>query len=65
MVSADAAQAVLAVPAAQASAVVRDALATLPVVDLTVEDPPLEEVMRELFVTRRGTGRRPGDQARA
>ncbi len=37
VVSADAAQAVLAVPAAQASAVVRDALATLPIVDLTVE----------------------------
>jgi ABC-2 type transport system ATP-binding protein len=48
-VSADAAQAVIAVPAAQASAVVRDALATLPIVDLTIEEPPLEEVMRELF----------------
>jgi len=52
VVSADAAQAVLAVPAAQASAVVRDALATLPIVDLTIEEPPLEDVMRELFVTR-------------
>ena len=50
--SADAAQAVLAVPAAQASAVVRDALAALPIVDLTIEEPPLEDVMRELFVTR-------------
>jgi ABC-2 type transport system ATP-binding protein len=49
VVSADAAQAVIAVPAAQASAVVRDALATLPIVDLTIEEPPLEEVMRELF----------------
>ena len=49
MVSADAAQAVLSVPAAQASAVVRDALAALPIVDLTIEEPPLEEVMRELF----------------
>jgi ABC-2 type transport system ATP-binding protein len=52
VVSADAAQAVLAVPAAQASAVVRDALAALPIVDLTIEEPPLEDVMRELFVTR-------------
>jgi ABC-2 type transport system ATP-binding protein len=52
VVSVDAAQAVLAVPAAQASAVVRDALATLPIVDLTIEEPPLEDVMRELFVTR-------------
>jgi len=52
VVSADAAQAVLAVPAAQASAVVRDALASLPIVDLTIEEPPLEEVMRELFHAR-------------
>ena len=52
VVSADAAQAVLSVPAAQASAVVRDALASLPIVDLAIEEPPLEEVMRELFHTR-------------
>jgi ABC-2 type transport system ATP-binding protein len=52
VVSSDAAQAVLSVPAAQASAVVRDALATLPIIDLTIEEPPLEDVMRELFVTR-------------
>ena len=51
VVSPDAAQAVLSVPAAQASAVVRDALATLPIVDLAIEEPPLEEVMRELFRT--------------
>jgi len=56
VVSADAAQAVIAVPAAQASAVVRDALATLPIVDLTIEEPPLEDVMRELFHAR---GREP------
>ena len=49
VVSADAAQAVLSVPATQASTVVRDALATLPIVDLAIEEPPLEEVMRELF----------------
>ena len=28
-------------------------LSALPVVDLTVEDPPLEEVMKELFKTSR------------
>jgi len=28
---------------------VQRALSQLPIVDLTVEDPPLEEVMRELF----------------
>jgi ABC-type uncharacterized transport system ATPase subunit len=30
--------------------VVRDLLANLPVGDLTIEDPPVEEVMRELFL---------------
>jgi ABC-2 type transport system ATP-binding protein len=59
IVSADAAQAVLAVPAAQASTVVRDALATLPIVDLSIEEPPLEEVMRELFHAQ---GRHPPEQ---
>ena len=59
VVSADAAQAVIAVPAAQASAVVRDALAALPIVDLTIEEPPLEEVMRELF---RAQGREAPDR---
>jgi len=34
---------------------VQRALAQLPVVDLTVEDPPLEDVMRELF--SRGSAR--------
>jgi ABC-2 type transport system ATP-binding protein len=42
-------QIVLTVPAARVSEVLRDALAALPVLDLAVEDPPLEEVMRELF----------------
>jgi hypothetical protein len=41
------------VPATKVNAVVRDALAALPVVDLTIEDPPLEEVMRELFSGQR------------
>jgi ABC-2 type transport system ATP-binding protein len=62
VVSADAAQAVLSIPAEQASAVVRDALATLPIVDLTIEEAPLEEVMRELFVAR---GRRADARAQA
>ncbi len=53
VVSADAAQAVLSVPAVKVNVVVRDALATLPVVDLTIEDPPLEEVMREMFSAQR------------
>jgi len=52
VVSAAAAQAVLSVPAAKVSGVVRDALAALPVVDLTIEEPPLEDVMRELFLAR-------------
>jgi ABC-2 type transport system ATP-binding protein len=42
-------QVVLHVPAARVSEVLRDALAALAVVDLAVEDPPLEEVMVELF----------------
>jgi ABC-2 type transport system ATP-binding protein len=49
VVSTEGNQLVLSVAAAQLSGVVRDVLAALPVVDLTVEDPPLEEVMRELF----------------
>jgi ABC-2 type transport system ATP-binding protein len=59
VVSVEGNQAVLSVAAAQLSGVVRDVLAALPVVDLTVEDPPLEEVMRELF---RG---QPRDKAKA
>jgi ABC-2 type transport system ATP-binding protein len=42
-------QVVLTVPAVRVSEAVRDALAALSVADLAVEDPPLEEVMRELF----------------
>jgi ABC-2 type transport system ATP-binding protein len=49
VVSVEGAQAVMSVPAEKLSGVVRDVLAALQVVDLTVEDPPLEEVMRELF----------------
>jgi ABC-2 type transport system ATP-binding protein len=45
-------QATLEVPQPQVSKAVSRALAELPVVDLVVEDPPLEEVMRELFAGR-------------
>jgi ABC-2 type transport system ATP-binding protein len=43
------ASAVLQVESDQVNTVVGKALATLPVKDLTVENPPLEEVMSELF----------------
>src|SRR5436853_843488 len=43
------AQAVLQVSQSELQSAVQRALAQLPIVDLTVEDPPLEEVMRELF----------------
>jgi ABC-2 type transport system ATP-binding protein len=49
VISADAAQAVVQVKAEQVAGVVGALLAALPVADLTVEDPPLEEVMKELF----------------
>jgi len=57
VVSSEATQVVLSVPGAQLSGVVRDVLAALPVVDLTVEDPPLEEVMRELFAAHHAGAR--------
>ena len=53
VVSATEAQAVVQVPAPEVSAVVGRILAALPVSDLTVEDPPVEEVMRELFRANR------------
>src|SRR5258706_8219694 len=42
------AQAVLQVSQSELQSAVQRVLAQLPIVDLTVEDPPLEEVMREL-----------------
>ena len=57
VVTAEPAQAVLSVPALKVNVVVRDALAALPVVDLTIEDPPLEEVMREMFSAERARER--------
>jgi ABC-2 type transport system ATP-binding protein len=49
VVSAEPGQATLQVPAEDVSAAVARLLAGLPVTDLTVEDPPLEEVFAELF----------------
>ncbi len=48
------AQAVFRVPGDQVASVVGRLLSSLPVTDLTVEEPPLEEIMSELFQGRRG-----------
>jgi ABC-2 type transport system ATP-binding protein len=53
VVSADPAQVVLQIPQDAVSLTVARALATLSVRDLTVEDPPLEEVMSEMFTQNR------------
>jgi ABC-2 type transport system ATP-binding protein len=47
---------ILQIPADQVSGVVARLLAELTVTDLTVEDPPLEEVMSELFRSARSAG---------
>jgi ABC-2 type transport system ATP-binding protein len=49
IVSAEPGQATIQVAAEDVSAAVARMLAALPVTDLTVEDPPLEEVLSELF----------------
>ena len=49
IVTFDVAQAVLQVPRDGVNQAVERALRTLPVTDLTVENPPLEEIMSELF----------------
>jgi ABC-2 type transport system ATP-binding protein len=55
---------VFAVPRERLNATVQKVLATLSIVDLAVEDPPLEEVMRELFKSNSGTAVVPaGGQA--
>ncbi|HET6922436.1 MAG TPA: ATP-binding cassette domain-containing protein, partial [Anaeromyxobacteraceae bacterium] len=57
VVAADEARAVVQVRAAEVSSAVARMLSALPVADLTVEDPPLEEVMSELFrSSRRAAG---------
>jgi ABC-2 type transport system ATP-binding protein len=53
VVSRDAASATLQVPTDAIQSAVARALASLPVTDLVVEDPPLEEVMSELFARTR------------
>jgi ABC-2 type transport system ATP-binding protein len=63
VMSHDAAQVVLQVPSQKVNEVVRDALAHLPVVDLTIEDPPLEEVMRDLFQRDKKAGPEQDDAA--
>ncbi len=49
-------QAVFRVPGDAVASVVGRLLSGLPVADLTVEEPPLEEIMSELFQGRRGAG---------
>jgi ABC-2 type transport system ATP-binding protein len=53
VVSADSGQATIQVAAEEVSGTVGRMLAALPIADLTVEDPPLEEVLSELFRTSR------------
>jgi ABC-2 type transport system ATP-binding protein len=53
VVRCDPAEAVLQVPQGEVNATVTRALAAFTVVDLTVENPPLEEVMSELFARSR------------
>ncbi len=49
----------------QVNLVVGQVLSTLPVADLTVEDPPLEEVMSELFARSRAEREAGGGEATA
>lgn len=53
VVSSEAGQATIQVAAEEVSAAVARMLGALPVADLTVEDPPLEEVLSELFRSSR------------
>ena len=53
VVERDGAQATLQVSQARLQEVVTQAMARLPLLDLTVEDPPLEEVMQDLFASHR------------
>jgi ABC-2 type transport system ATP-binding protein len=59
----EAGRAVLRVPRARLREVVGHSLAHLPVADLTVEDPPLEDIMRQLFQS--GSAARAGDDLEA
>jgi ABC-2 type transport system ATP-binding protein len=53
VISSEAGQATIQVAAEEVSAAVARMLGALPVADLTVEDPPLEEVLSELFRSSR------------
>jgi ABC-2 type transport system ATP-binding protein len=53
VVSAEAGQAILQISAEEVSGTVARILGALPIADLTVEDPPLEEVLSELFRSSR------------
>jgi len=53
VVSSDSGQATIQVPSDEVSGAVARMLGALPVADLTVEDPPLEEVLSELFRSSR------------
>jgi ABC-2 type transport system ATP-binding protein len=55
VVSTDPGQATFQVPSEEVSGAVARMLGALPVADLTVEDPPLEEVLSELFRSSRRT----------
>jgi len=59
LVRRDRLEASIQVPRDRVSELLGRALATLPVRDLTVEDPPLEEVMSELFARSRAASRAP------
>jgi ABC-2 type transport system ATP-binding protein len=56
-------QVVLQAGAAEVAGLVGRVLSALPVADLTVEDPPLEEVMQELFASSRRAAPGPGAPA--
>ncbi|MBA2247531.1 MAG: hypothetical protein H0W23_05335, partial [Chloroflexia bacterium] len=45
----------LRVPKADTSRVTGHLLATIPIADLTVEDPPIEEVIERVFASKDGT----------
>jgi ABC-2 type transport system ATP-binding protein len=60
LVSSTEVQAVVKVAAQDVSAAVSRMLSALPVADLTVEDPPLEEVMKDLFRSSRDRDRVAG-----
>jgi ABC-2 type transport system ATP-binding protein len=63
VVELEATRAVLQVDRDRLRDVVSHALGSLPIVDLSVEEPPLEEVMRQLFGPRVGVGDRDaGDE---